>query len=418
MGPILICDKSTLQGLGRVELNLLRKYYFLNVPPVLLAEILGDLKKHANPNLSRNEVRDLANKLVPACCSVNVGFRDLISGELAGHPITMDGRPVKGGGKRVMSNDGKMGVVFEHTPESEALLRWQSGKFLEAEALLADVWRLSTQFLDLESMQRQLRPAYSGQVNLRTLTQTCEFVDGLIVSAPPDLLLSWLLRDAGLSPMLGQDFVQRIRGLGNGSLKLHAPYTAHCLRVSLTFHFALAFGLIGTRPTNRIDMEYLYYTPFCQAFSSGDAFHRKTAPLFMHTDDQMFVLREELKADLRRLAEWWAGMGEPERERERDRQGPPENAESVTHRLWSRAMKPGYRDQRPLSSETQKKLFEAVRERAKNNTPTKSQAGSLDDCDFVLIKHHVRAGGPCICGSERLFKDCCGREIGGAIGKT
>src|SRR4051812_37925334 len=94
MGPILICDKSTLQGLSRVELNLLRRYYVLNVPPVLLAEILGDLKKHDSANMNREEVSRLAEKLVPACTSMNVNFRELIQGELAGQRIAMDGRPV------------------------------------------------------------------------------------------------------------------------------------------------------------------------------------------------------------------------------------------------------------------------------------------------------------------------------------
>jgi hypothetical protein len=40
MGPILICDKSTMQGLSSAELNLLRRNYSLNIPPVLLMEVL------------------------------------------------------------------------------------------------------------------------------------------------------------------------------------------------------------------------------------------------------------------------------------------------------------------------------------------------------------------------------------------
>ena len=59
MGPILLCDKSTLQALGRRELNVLRRYYFLNMPPVLLVEILGDLHKMADSTMSREEVKQL-----------------------------------------------------------------------------------------------------------------------------------------------------------------------------------------------------------------------------------------------------------------------------------------------------------------------------------------------------------------------
>jgi hypothetical protein len=42
VGPTIICDKSSLQALSKDELSVLRKYYSLNVPPILLVEILGE----------------------------------------------------------------------------------------------------------------------------------------------------------------------------------------------------------------------------------------------------------------------------------------------------------------------------------------------------------------------------------------
>src|SRR5439155_8481505 len=103
MGPVIVCDKSTVQALSRDELSALRRYYSLNIPPVLLVEILGDLKKHADAAAGRDEVRMLADKLVPACSAVNMDFRKLIRGELAGYQVAMDGRPVLPGGKHVLS---------------------------------------------------------------------------------------------------------------------------------------------------------------------------------------------------------------------------------------------------------------------------------------------------------------------------
>jgi len=88
MGPVIICDKSTVQALSRNELNTLRRYYSLNIPPVLLVEILGDLKKHPNVMASRDEVRILANKLMPACSAVNTDFRKLIRVGTGGTPIS------------------------------------------------------------------------------------------------------------------------------------------------------------------------------------------------------------------------------------------------------------------------------------------------------------------------------------------
>jgi hypothetical protein len=45
MGPILIVDKSALQALSHMEVWRLSKHYSPNLPPILIAEILGDVAK-------------------------------------------------------------------------------------------------------------------------------------------------------------------------------------------------------------------------------------------------------------------------------------------------------------------------------------------------------------------------------------
>ena len=334
MGPNLICDKSALQALNRDELSAMRRYFSLNIPPVLLVEILGDLKKHDDSAASRKEVRILANKLLPALSRVNLNFRKLIRGELAGHRFPMDGRPILPGGKEVQSEDGKKGLMLGVSQEAEALLRWQTNDFSKAEELLAEAWRLSTLSIDLEGMQRQLRSAYSGSINLRTLSETADFVDHLIRSTSPELLLTWFLTDIGMFGPTAQRAIQNFQGVPAGGLSEHLPYVAYCVRVGLIFHFALAFGLITTRATNRVDLEYLYYVPFCHAFSSGDLFHRKMASLV--TTEQMYIEGDVLKADFAHLAEWWNNMTPEEAERESHLQGPPENEKSVTHQVWKK----------------------------------------------------------------------------------
>lgn len=418
MGPNLICDKSTLQALNPNELTALRRYYSLNIPPVLLVEILGDLKKHTNPKAGRDEVQILANKLLPACSTVNTNFRHMIQGELIGHPLPMDGRPVLARGKNVISPDGKRGVIFETSSEETALFRWQSGEFNEAEELMAEAWRLSTLSIDLEGMQRQLRGTYSEKLNLRTLAETAQFVDGLMRSNPPKLLLAWFLQDIG---MFGEKAVKTIERFDNalpGSLQTVAPYTAFCVRAALIFHFALAFGLISTLPTTRIDLEYFYYTPCCHVFSSGDTFHRKTAPLIMR--DQMFADRDKFKADLKQLAEWWQKLSPDEREKELDVSGPPENEASLTHQLWQKIMTAGYRNHKHpdqnVPPEVSVKILERLRRQIKEGIPTDQPFNeSMEDCEFMAIQHTVRLDGPCICNSGKLFKDCCGRRL---VGRT
>jgi len=51
-------------------------------------EILADLKKVGDVEYCRSGVQKLANKLVPACSAVNVGYRDLVIVEIYGHKIS------------------------------------------------------------------------------------------------------------------------------------------------------------------------------------------------------------------------------------------------------------------------------------------------------------------------------------------
>jgi hypothetical protein len=54
------------------------------------------------------------------------------------------------------------------------------------------------------------------------------------------------------------------------------------------------------RPSNRMDIAYLFYLPFSQVFISGDRLHRRCAPLFLRAN-QEFVWGPDLKEDLRRM---------------------------------------------------------------------------------------------------------------------
>jgi len=63
-------------------------------------------------------------------------------------------------------------------------------------------------------------------------------------------------------------------------------------------------GMLSTRASNVIDLQYLYYLPFCHVFTSGDKFHKQVAPLFMQ-QNQLFVDPAKLKADLKMIADKW-----------------------------------------------------------------------------------------------------------------
>jgi hypothetical protein len=412
-GPIILCDKSSVQALGPKQLNCLRRYFFLNVPPVLLVEILGDLKKPSASTMGAETVRGLARKMVPACSMVNVDFRHLIQNEMEGGKVPMRGCPVIASDRWLLGPKGDIGTLVEEQPEAAAVMRWQLGQFHEAEMLLAEGWRAITKGIDLEAMRNELRPVYSKHLNLRTLESVREHVDSVIASAPAHSILAWFLRDINVPPHFIIPAIDRFLKAGPGTWHSRAPFTHHCVRVALIFHFALAFGLIGTRSTNRIDMEYLFYLPFCFVFSSGDDLHRQLAPLLLKPD-QMFLDREELHADFNQLAAKVEGLSEDELNEDLRRLGPPEDENSITHRIWQKFMRPDYAKSKRLSltPEQERRLVEeAIRHAEGPSTSAPTNEGPLPQGQFAIRRFTMAFDGPCFCGSPRKFRDCCGKKL-------
>jgi hypothetical protein len=338
----------------------------------------------------------------------------MIRGELAGHKVEMSGVPVLGGARQITNSEGKKGFVFDEPEEHKALLRWQVGDFDGAEVLLAEAWRLSSELIDLEGMQKTLKDTYSGRINLRTLVDTGKFVDELLRTAPPQQLLMWFLHDAGIALRENEAArVQSFRDVPPGSISSVLPYTSYCLRAALIFHFGLAFGLVSTRGTNRLDLEYFYYAPFCHVFSSGDKFHRKMASLILQ--QCMFVTASVLKADLADLAKQRTALEQTEHTEEGRSYGPPPNEASVTHQAWMRTMKPGFKEvakdiANNLTPEVSAALLKKFQGLMKDKPQSELPSISMDDCEFMIMEHSVRPNGPCICGSSKLFKDCCGQK--------
>ena len=80
-----------------------------------------------------------------------------------------------------------------------------------------------------------------------------------------------------------------------------APYTFYCLKVLVLFLGAYKFDLLPQkRADDQIDLEYLFYLPFCRIFSSNDNFHQTLAPPLMR-EDQLLVSGESLKQGIREI---------------------------------------------------------------------------------------------------------------------
>jgi len=201
----------------------------------------------------------------------------------------------------------------------------------------------------------------------RSLTEVRRAVDDVLfhASLQPDLL-EWLMGEYGMP----QKEQVRVRDRWSRSspiyLQKFAPYADYCLRVELSFIVAVRDGLISTKPTNRLDLEYCFYLPFCMVFSSADHLHANLAGMFLRKD-QEFIDAGVLKSDLRNLAKEWNAMSDSEREDYAYNYGsyPPPKDDSVTLRLWKKYMRPwrpgsGNRAIR-MSEEEQKHLLEKLK---------------------------------------------------------
>jgi len=94
-------------------------------------------------------------------------------------------------------------------------------------------------------------------------------------------------------------------------------------------------GLFAPDENDRKDLEYLYYLPFTELFSSDDRKHKRLVP-YLLKENQKFVPGAKLKSDLTRLTTEWNLLSREEQIKTNAVRGtaPPENEESLVYQLW------------------------------------------------------------------------------------
>lgn len=347
MGPRIILDKSALQALSQSEIGFLVKHYFIVVTPVLIMEILADLKKGTNEiKLSRNEVMQLSKKLLPGDSCINTHYKDLCVGSLLGHNIPMSGQARVSGGISIKTPDGKeqAGVFFKESAEEKALRNWREGSFSNTEEILAQRWRETTRDLDLEHFKRKFKAFTTVMPKIKDFEELRLYVEKFTSSPDPQIQflgIDNIMDGIGILQQHKNVIYNRWIRQKYPLFRDFAPYSYFCFKVSLIFCFGLALDLISTKPTNWIDLEYLYYLPFCMVFCSGDKFHKDICPSLLR-NDQEFVDRNKLKEDLHWLSAEWDSLNKAEKRDRAYNYGsyPPTNPKSVTYRLWQKYMKP------------------------------------------------------------------------------
>lgn len=368
-GPALVIDKSTLQSLSDRESRWLFHFFHVVLTPTLFLEIRADLAKAArNGKSPEEEVSIIASKVRGFDATINMDHLELCIGDLMGHLVELRGVPALGGGKEVVDSRGQVGLVFKEAPEIKALRRWSEGDFSDEDWKFARFWRDSLENLDLAELQLGLGSLKRVTKDVTTLSGILDLVDNTLgATGMADNLLTQALEVLGIPENLHGRIITAWKAAGRPQLGIYAPYANHVVRVEMFFFMALARELIAPHPnTNRIDISYLYYLPFCRVFASNDKFHKRIVPLFI-SGKRMFVPGEELKSDMEALASHYEAMPE-----EVTKTGsmnyaeyPPREGDFLTARIYDQ-VRPNWREwaARPpekRSPERDAKLMEELR---------------------------------------------------------
>jgi len=381
MGSNLILDKSALQALSIKELVVLHEKYRLNIVPILLVEIIGDIAKPSAESLPRDIVKELANKVFPYNTAINIHYESMIEASLLGHDVPLKRRPIISGGRNVVNERGEKGIIFKESDEEGMLRRWKDGDFTVDEMIRGGLWRNAARTTDLERWQREMKDTLGTRLPIKDLASLDDLVRGYLRNpAKQGQLLEYALSVFPIEPTDACRIFARWEMAGKPGLFQFCPYALFCTHVNLFFDMALAHGLITTKPTNRVDMQYLYYLPFCNVFCSGDNFHRSVAPFFLG-DDQKFIWRDDLKAELQRLS-----------------------LEVKEKKIAPLAEDKNLTDKMP--SEGQRKLVEFINKQLESKPVDADTGLNTDNARFVIKEMKVRLSDPCPCGSGKKMADC------------
>lgn len=362
MGPITLFDKSFLQSLNLDEAIWFDNFFLTNISPLFFAETLADLEKAVQAGRTpEQEVGIIASKTPEMNSSPSLFHISICIDNLLGYEVPMDGRIVRVGGRPVRTTR-QSGVVFEESQEAQAFARWQDGEFLEVERKFAKEWRAMLSALSFDKALKNLNRVGIAPGRCQSLEEAKQIAQNFVLGGGDSfgkMNLSLVL--LCVPSCFHEQIFKRWKILGYKPMRTFAPYAAFVLTVDVFFYIAAAANLISAeRVTNKIDLAYLFYLPFCNVFTSSDKIHRRCTPLFLR-EDQQFVWGFELKDDLKQLNKHYNKL--PQLEKEKGLYAiagnPPKEGNFLVSNLWDRFF-PNWRKEADISMPHSKNLTNTV----------------------------------------------------------
>jgi hypothetical protein len=397
MGPITLLDKSFLQSLSVDESVWFDHFFLTNICPLFYVETLVDLNKSVREGRTpEQEVGFIADKFPEMHGSPNVHHTRLCINNLLGSKVPMTGQiPLAGG--RLVKSDGKTGVVFEQSPEAAAFSRWQRHEFMEIERRYAKTWRVALSTLDLNEIAKIFRTLGITGKSCKTLEDAKTLAEHIVSRRDKPLdLMELVFQFLSIPPQYQKPILERWSIADHPPLIEYAPYVAHVLNIELFFQIALAAHLISSEtPSNRIDIAYLFYLPFCMIFVSSDRLHRRCASLFLR-DNQEFVWGHMLKKGLSQLNDYYLQL--PASIKEKGVMAfacdPPKDGDYYVAQLWDRHF-PRWREEKNTNladkSSDDSKIVEKIKKMGDaQGLPPNGIDFDPTDTESLLIKRSVR----------------------------
>jgi hypothetical protein len=307
VGPLLIFDKSFLEMLSANEVSELSLHFKFVGTPTLIGEIIADLKlKPDERRVPADVVKALSRKMLKVHGLQPANYRKLALANIRAYEIPMLGQvPVDAEAPNVHVTADRQGVLYDSTPKQKLWARWANGDFGADDELTATTWRNGIEEIDLDGLKKLWKTFASkyfssAKSQMELITAVAAFLKDSPPAVQREILNMTLeLLKASREERLWANALMNIGEMR--SLLEFAPYAASIIQLFLAFTCGLARGFIGPRPTNYIDLQYLYYSPFCMVFVSHDRFHREMWPATAGAHS--FLWGQDVKDDLnRRLA--------------------------------------------------------------------------------------------------------------------
>jgi hypothetical protein len=306
MGPLLSFDKSFLEMLSIEEVDELDLQFKIFVTPILVSEILADLK-HPEPREGRipsDLVRALARKMVGNQGMMQMHFRALGLGEIAQElrdPVSMTGQVILDStAPNVMRSKDGLGTIYDSRLDREMWSAWADGRFSELDEALATRWRTQSSQIDIVGIASMWQEFCDKQLQgVRSIADVIARIDALIARPAEQQNFLWMIYHFLEAPPVACTLSTRLMQAGLlPNVKAWAPYGASIARMGMVFCSCLTLKFITSRPTNVLDLQYLFYAPFGMVFVSQDKLHKQMWPAT--TTQATFAWGSEMKEDLRR----------------------------------------------------------------------------------------------------------------------